>query len=500
MRAVLFPLALSLALLTGCPAAKLSREAAQLAEAGKPYPAAMHYLDALDKNPKLGRAQKGLDATKGAAYDARLAAAREAESGERFPDALTAYRELHTLLERLDEHGGLGKPAIDVNERISAMENAAAEVEYTRGERMLGNKAYAKAVDAYKKALTFKPGYRDAAAKIGAAFFAWGESEEAQGHWRDAAGRFVDAAAAGHAGANARAGSLYAALGRHHTDAGTCRQAVRDYRAARDQLGLAGVKDALAAAEACARTPVAVLPFANPTKGAPGGVAVPDALAAAITAELRTGASAFVDTLDRAAVDRLIAANKGSAASVTRSGRLAGARWLVVGELTQAAVRTPAPVDSPHTVNGTVRARCEVERDGTRVTEDCAKDIVVRYVEHELRVDVRLAGQLRVTDAATGAQSAMWPFDVTQSDTVRFADGFIGMDGAAIRVVRWNPGPGDVTVPDEVHSLAEARRELAYPSDLAKKAIAGIAQEGAKVAAGIADAEPPLRDPATLPR
>jgi tetratricopeptide (TPR) repeat protein len=496
MRALL-PSLVALLLLTGCPAVRLAREGAELAEEGRPYPAAVHYLDALDQNPRLGRAERGLAEVKQAAYEARLAAAREAEAAERYPDALAAYRDLAELLRRLEAHGGLGAPAIDVAERIDAMENAAADAQYRHAELLFGNRAYEKAIAAYRAALSFKPGYRDAERRIGEAWLAWGEADEATGAWRSAAGRFAEAARAGNASGAPRAGSLYAALGSAHLAAGTCRQAVRDLRSARDHLGATPVAQPLAAAEACARTPVAVLPFANPTRAAPGGVGVPDALAEALGASVDAAASSFVDVLTGASLERVLADARTTAARAVAAGRLPGAHWMVVGELSAAAVDAPRETVTERTVSGWILQPCA--EDASRA---CRKDVTVRYLEHDTRVSVRIAGQLRVVDARSGALSATWPFDMTRADQARFADAFRGPDGREVRVVRGDPDVtrGEVAVPPELVELRDARRALTPPADLARGVIADLAGEARSVVVGVVDAEPPLRDPVELSR
>jgi hypothetical protein len=224
---------------------------------------------------------------------------------------------------------------------------------------------------------------------------------------------------------------------------------------------------------------------------------VPDVLADALRAAVAGGASEFVDALDRAALDKLLASARTTAAKASAAGMLAGAHWLVVGELGKAAVNAPREVVTERTVAGWVNQPCESD-----AAQTCRKDVTVRYFEHEARVEVRVAGQLRVVDARSGAQSASWPFDVTKSDVTRHADGFVGPDGRAVRVVRADPdvARGEVAVAVDVVELRDARRALVAPAELARVAVEEVARQGAGVVVAVVDAEPPLQDPVVLRR
>ncbi len=493
MRGLLLAVLLGLA---ACAPARLTREAGELVEAGRPFPAAMHYLDALDINPKHKKAREGLGEVAKAAYEARLAAAKKAEDEEKWTDALGAYKEVRRLLERLEQHGGVRFDTIDVAERIDAMENAAAEAAYHLGMEHYAAKRFESAIAQFKKAQGYKAGFRDSEKRIADVWFAWGDSDQAAGAWRDAAGRFIEAQRAGNTKGAARAGAIYLALGKAFLATNECRQSVRDLRAARDLVGTAVVKSDLEKAEACAATPVAIVPFDDASRAR---VSLAGALTDALGAAVRKDATDFVKLLEREAVYELLAEQKLTATKASKSGKLPGANWLVVGRIDDSRVQDARVGSSPRSVLGRLESVCErTTPEGQIVQDPCVIDVPLRYVEYAGTSGARMRGAIRVLDARTGVQSAIYPFDVTQSDNVLFVDGFVGPDGRPVGVRPFDRGGPEVGIPGELYQLLGERRELVSEAELARRVVSTIAAEAAKATLNVVDYEAKATDPVKL--
>lgn len=498
-------LLLPLLALGGCAANRLYRDGEELARAGASYEAAVRYLDALDRAPNYAMAQEGLASVRRDAYTEKLAEARLAEARREWDAALGAYGALDALLVRVAAYGELGFATIDVKERIAATQNRAADDHYAAAEALAAANDHAGAIAAWRSAQALVPGYRDTEARVGGAYFAWAAADEAAGRWREATAHYVDAAASGHAEGPPRAAAIYAALGNAFVWSGSCRQAVRDLRAARELVApvptlAAAVQEDLDAAESCAVSTVVLLPFENPTRAAPGGIALDEAAADGLAASLRAGASGFVKLLERSAVEQIKEEQDLSAQRTGVAGKLTRAHWLVVGKLTQVRVVAPTITEKSATVVGRTASTCpETRSDGTTTTVACLKDVPVRYVEHTGHGEVRLGGTVRVVDSRTGVQTALVPFNVREAADVRWADGFVGPDGRPVTLVPDGAPPTvAVQVPPALIALEKAGRVLPDEGELVQAALAGVYAGTTKQVLAVIDADPPASDPATL--
>lgn len=504
MRSIRLLLALSLlSLPLGCAASKAYREGTTLADAGQSYQAAIRYLDSLDHSPGYAMARDGLAGVKREAYGEKLAEARLAEARKDWGAALAAYGEIGALLSRIAEHGAIGFSTIDVAERIAATENKGADDHYTLGEQAHTAGDWAGAIAAWKAAQALVPTYRDTATRIGAAYFAWGADDETKGRWREATGHYIEAGASGHTAGPARAAAIFVALGNAFVWSGNCRQALRDLRAARDLVGAALVKDDLETAESCAINTVVVLPFENPTRNAPGGMALDEVAADGLAIRLRTAATPFVTLLERGAVDHIRDEQRFSEARTGVAGGLARAHWLVIGKLTQVKVVPGAISREPATAVGRTASTCpEARADGTSAIVPCVKDVPIRYVEHTGHAEVRLAGSVRVINSRSGAQAALVPFNVRQAADVHYADGFLGPDGRKVSLTTAPIPAGatlsDVQVPAALLALQSASRDFPDEGDLLHAALDIVYTEVTPSVLGIIDADPPVTDPARL--
>jgi tetratricopeptide (TPR) repeat protein len=209
-------------------------------ESGKEYKAAQKYIAALEINENHRKAALALAAVAEDAYKEKLALAETAEHAGDFARALTEYRELQGYIKDLEAFDVLGFSPINTRSKIEEMANAAAEDRYKKAEAHFANRAWEDAITEYKAAQGFKDGYKDTAQKIASASYSWAEDDLKTNRFRAAAEHFREAAESGGAGykdATYRAGTIYAALGRHFISADRCRQSVRDLRQAQSLLG-----------------------------------------------------------------------------------------------------------------------------------------------------------------------------------------------------------------------------------------------------------------------
>ncbi|MFZ5477059.1 MAG: CsgG/HfaB family protein [Myxococcota bacterium] len=493
---------LALLVLSGCPAAKYYKEGKYFDEDGQEYLAAERYLSALGENEKHKKAREALVAVAKAAYEEKLGLAQRAEEGQNFPKALTEYREIDVLLDDLREYDALTFDVIHVEAKIEEMENSSAEQQYQKAEKQLAERAFENAIHFYKAAQEFKRGYKDTKEKIALAYYAWAEDDLKGNRYRVAAEHFAaatDAAGKGYKDASTRAGVLYASLGKYFLGADRCRQSVKDLRRAGEFLGADKVQADLAAAEECAVTPVAILPFENPTGTNLAGMALGDTLADQIGGKVRAGASEFVRLMERASLDAVLA-EQGISASGLASGatsKLRGVRYLVMGKLTQVKLDKPGLASTPKATAATQPYDCEkTTSDGKTVKTVCETPVTVKYVERSGRIAVRVAGTARIVDVKTGEQLVTLPLEAAFEDAVHYADSFT-LNGNQVTPVR-KGHRGDVRVEDDLLDLAKAKRDLKSEDQLAAAVLDKLALESAQAVLAAVDVEKEAVDPAKL--
>lgn len=490
---------LPLLFLLACSAQHALREGADLAAQGHPYAAAQRYLEVLDQRPGMAMAQQGLAVVAEDAYRERLNEARAHEARGEWDEAVAVYAELDTLLKRLRERDAVDFPTVDVSSRVATTENRAADEAYTRALNAEAEGRWRDAVAAWTSATEYVPGFRDAESRRHAAEFHWGEAEQKAGAWRDAADHFATAGAGTWGDGNRRAASIYAALGNAGVWAGTCRQATRDLRAARDLIGAALVAEDLADAERCAVTTAVVLPFENPSGQAPAGLVLSEAAADGLAVALGKAGTEFLQLLERDAADAVKAEQAITAAKGGTTNGLTRAHYLVVGKLTQVKVVSSGPSTSSTPLIGQIPGFCKSTRaDGSIAVDPCMRDVELRYLEHQGRREVRLAGTVRVIRSQTGEQVALAPFDVRKLVEVRWADGFTAGGKPARVVPEDTVGGQDPRVSAEILALSKADRTLPEEDDLVRAAIDAVAETTAREALKILDFEPTIRDPKSL--
>jgi hypothetical protein len=494
MRIVLF------LLLAGCAAQHAVREAADLAGQGHPYAAAERYLDALDRRPSFAMAQEGLVSVAEGAYQERLNEARAAEARGDWDHAVAVYGELAALLDRLRARNAIDFPTVDVAARVANTENRAADEEYAKALAAESAGTWDAAVLAWRAAATYVPGFRDTDLRTRNALFHWAEAQEKAGAWRAAADHFAEAGAGTWGDGNRRAASILAALGNASVWAGTCRQAVRDLRAAGALIGVEAIAGDLADAERCAVTTAVILPFENPSGASPGGLVLSEAAAEGLSVALAKSASPFVHLLERGVTEQIKAEQAITTAKTGAPSSLTRAHYLVVGKFSQVKVASGAPTATPVTILGKAPNMCKrTGADGVTFTEPCMQDAEVRYLDHVGKREVRLAGTVRVVMSQSGEQVAVVPFDVRRSAEVHWADGFTNASGKPVRLVEEGTVDGpDVRVPASVLALKNAGRTLPEEDDMVRDAMAEVANAAAKAALAVLDADPAVTDPKTL--
>ena len=495
--------ALALALLPGCPATKLYKEGLDLEEAGKEFKAADRYLDALDTNENHKKAMEALRAVAEEAYREELAVAEGFEKDAKYPAALDAYRLLDTYLDRVRGVDALDFSAINTNEKIGEMQDASAFARYKNGEERLAARDWEGAVEEYEAAQSFRPRFKDTAEKVAIAQYGWAESELSSNKYRSAAKHFslaVDSGGPGFKDAAKRSGALYLALGRHFIKADRCRSAVRDLRHARD-LGAEGdVLTDLQTAEACAVTPVAFLPFENPTGVGLAGMALGDTLADQAAANVKAKASEFVRIMERSALDAILAEQGISSSGLAGGGKsnVKGVRYLVLGKLTQVRLVTNKPKATKVTFETRQAYDCQkTSSDGKAYAGTCYQDVKLSYSDHKADISLDIVGSLRVVDVLTGEQLAAPSVQSTAKDAIHYADNFEDAAGNGVAIAK-RGRTGGIEVDGSYIELSEARTSLKDEGELANQVVADIAKQAAEATLKVVDVERKAVDPTSL--
>ena len=491
--------------LMGATAARMYKDGQGLEEAGKYYLAALKYLDALDKNSNHKKANAALLAVAETAYEQKLGLAKKYETERRFPDALKEYSELKSFLRRMDQVGVVDFSVVDAAAKIDEMENASAEQEYQEAESALAEGQWDQAIDYYKSAQFYKTSYKDTDEKIALAVYSRAENELEAHAYRAAAKSFLlsqETVGGAYKDATERSTQIYAALGSYFLDQGYCRQAVRDFGRARKLGGASLVGDDLSRAEECAVVPVAIMPLENPTGRNLAGMALGDAIADAISADVRKGGSDFVHIIERGALDTIFAEQGLSASGVTTGNvtRLSGVRFISLGKLTQVNVEAPDVTNVKRSSVGSQPYECQKQKsDGTNYTATCWRDVPLDYIEHTASINVRVAGSLTVVDVQSGVQVASKTFESEASDSTTWADSFTYANTTNPATVVERQRSGGIQIQERgIEEMMNAPRTIRSESDLVPGIIKEISFSAADAILDVVDADPDVRDPSSL--
>lgn len=272
-----------------------------------------------------------------------------------------------------------------------------------------------------------------------------------------------------------------------------------DLRRAKKYVQDGAVDESLAQAEECAVTPVAVLPFENPTGTNVAGMALSDTISDATASVIRQDASEFVRMVERSALEAILSEQGLSAAGLAtgKTSKVRGVRYLVLGKLTQVRFDNPGFRSESKRAAGSNPYRCQkTGYDGKPYETWCWNQVAVEYQEHTGRVSLRVVGSVRVVDVATGEQLVTKAIEAVSEDAAHFADSFtVGGMGVGVGDYENTRGVG---VPDEVYALSRGKSSLKDEGQIASDVVNVLSYDAARAVLEVVDFEREARDPADL--
>lgn len=502
--AALALLVLLVPFLTGMTAQRMWKDGTRLEEQGSYYAAALKYLDALDKNHRHKKAGQSIVAVAERAYQQKLEIAVTYEGDERFPDALEEYEALSRLLDRLEGVSAKNFATIDVRAKIGEMSDASAEQQYKGGKSAMERGDWSKSISYFKAAQSFRRGYKDTQELIATARYSWADEDLGKRRYRDAADRFVrsadDMGSAGFKDAAERAAGIYASMGRYFLDNMACRLAISDFNRASRLASHPRLAEWSEEAESCAVTPVAVLPFENPTGRSVAGMALGDILSDQVGGKVGDQASRFVRLIERGALDQILAEQGLSQAGITTGGssKIQGVRYLVIGKLTQVRFDNPGLRRESKSTVGTKPYSCTKTRsNGDSYQGTCHSEVRVDYVEIQGSIGIQIAGSVKVVDVLSGEQLVSQPIEAVANDAVHYIESPT-VGGNTVQLTMWQHNDGIGVRDRDLRQMAEARRDLADEGSLASSVVDYLSTQAAGAAVDVIDIDDNLADPDEL--
>lgn len=483
------------------------REGMGLLKSGKEFAAAMLFISALDDNPRHKGALKELTEVAKTAYEEQLEVAEREEKRGRHEQTVEEYKRLLAFVDSAREIGVINFDTIDVYSKLNESMQATAAEAYSSATTSRQGGDWAAAIDGYRKALSYVANYEDAEKAIGESYYEWATNALERRAYRDSVKLYAQAWKSGHAGdAQQRAASIQSAIAGHLVDGGHCRLAVKEYRLAQQIFGHPEIAEGLAAARACAVTPIAMPSVENPTGVNPAGMAVSDLLADGIMASVRRNASEFLQVVERGSLDAILREQglSGISSTSTPSG-VSGVRYLVLGKVTQISSDVGQPVVRSAAEQAEVRFTCtETGYDGRPYETTCSRQVTVNFEEHSQKASVKMAMSLRVVDVASGTQIATESFTATAEDTIRYGSGFRLIDGTPVAVAdttsngvfQFTDGQGVIST--NLSALKNGRTTLATEDQLAQTVMEDIVGRAATSILGATDTAGKAPDPASL--
>ena len=491
-------------LLMGATAQRMWKDGTRLEEQGSYYPAALKYLDALDKNPRHRKAGASIVAVAEQAYEEKLEIAAAYEADGRFPDALEEYEELFEFLRRLKGVNAGSFATVDVGKKIGEMADASAEQQYQGGAQALAAGRWKRSISHFRAAQSFRRGYRDTDELIATAEYGWAEQDLEARNYRSSAAHFVAAdeglGGAGFRDAAVRAAGLYAALGRHFLEQGACRQAVSDLQSASKLAAADRVAGLLEQAEDCAVTPVAISAFENSTGRNVAGMALGELLSDQTAGKVDERASRYVRLLERRALDRILAEQGLSQAGIATgsSSQVRGVRYLVFGKLTQVRVDSAPPRRSARSTTGSRPYSCtKTNSRGDAYSGVCHSEVTVEYIEVEQSLAIQISGSVTVVDVKTGEQLTSRPIEASAQDSVHFVES-PSVDGRGVELTMWQHNDGIGVRERDIRRLVEARRLVVDEGVMAAQVVDSLSSQASEAVIQVVDVAHSVRDPAEL--
>ncbi len=484
---------LFLGLVFGCgPAYQAVKHGDELLEMKNYYAASQQYLYALRLEADHKDAKLKLCQTARQAYDQKYEIAAGYEKTSDFESALPQYQELQSFIDGLSRHNCLNFAAINAGQKASEMKTAASDKYYKDAEQYFTGANYSNAITLYKNALKHNDPYKDCTEKIAESYYRLAAAAQTQKSWRDAAENYnhSNETMSGYKDAADKATSLYYSLGLSFLKKNLCRNAYNDLSAAsRINASFKDISAKMNEAEACSVSKIAFVRFDNPTHRNVSGMSVGDFILDDIKSKLQGQASQFIRTIDRDELAAVMGEQKLGMSGITDDyatfKQLKGVHYLIFGKLTQVHVDQPKENVQYLKTGGQESYSCTRQGRKGPYEGTCWRDVTISYAQHTAKLNVALAGSIKVVSVSSGEQIVMHNISSKRSDSVTYAD------------ITSEYG-SNTAIPDNLLKLMRARRELADQDGLIKDMIAEIDKEMVRKILSKIDTVKDVSDPVEL--
>jgi len=474
------------------PATQAVKRGDELFELKNYYGASQQYLYALRLEADHQDAKKKLCQTAKQAYDQKYEMAAGYEKASDYESALPQYTDLQSFIDSLNRYTCLNFAAVNAKQKAAEMKSGASEKYYKDGEQYFKDANYNNAITLYKKALQHNNPYKDSAEKIAESYYRLATAAQSQKSWRAAADNYLQAneTMSGYKDAADKATGLYYSLGISFLKKNLCRNAYNDFSAAsKINAGFKDIPAKMNEAEACSVSKIAFVRFDNPTHRDISGMAIGDFIFDDIKSKLQSKASQFIRTIERDDLAAIIGEQKLGMTGITDDyatfKQLKGVHYLIFGKLTQVLVeQLPEKVEYRKT-NGQEPYPCTKQGRKGPYEGTCYRDITINFTQHLAKLNIALAGSIKVVSVATGEQAIIQNISLKRSDSVTYAD------------ITSDISP-DTSKPDFLWGLMKARRELVEKDGLIKEMISEIDNEMVQKILSKIDIAKDASDPAEL--
>jgi tetratricopeptide (TPR) repeat protein len=425
-----------------------------------------------------------LEATAADAYEAELDRARMLEADGLPEDALTAYDGLLSLGARVREAGGPVLPPAVRPEREAIARTVATRLA-ARAAVAFEARRYQAALDGWREAEALDPDATDAEQRIPQALTRLGDGAREEHRYREAIALYDEAVEVG-GGEEPRvwAAAIHAALGRHALKEGACRQAVEAFRQASALPFDVRLAEDFEQARACATREVVVHPFEDLVEGGIDDDNLGVLLVDQLSHHLRTHGSRYVVLLDPESP-----AARGPAPE-------AGHRYHIRGHLTRVQVAEGEATRAERSAPGVIQVVCPGGSEPT-----CEEEVQVAYTLTTERLEVDIAGAIKVVEESTGEQVATRPLDIqVKKQRYRASDAKVtDVRGFVVKApVGVEASETRVGVQGEAVSHFAPSPPLPEADRVVDEAMVRLAATAADAVLAAVDAPPPVPDPEHL--
>jgi tetratricopeptide (TPR) repeat protein len=455
------------------------------------YGAALEFINALNLEADNKDAKMKLCQISKPAYEQKLDMAISYEKTSDFESALPQYQELSFFIDKLNSYNCLSFPSVNAKQKIIEMKSGASEKYYREAERFFNNDDYSSALSNYQDALKHNNPYKDCNDKIAESYYRIAAKAEKQKNYREAASNYLKGnnTVSGYKDSADKATNLYYALGDYFLKKGFCRNAYNDFdEANKINPGFGDVASKINDSEVCAVSKIAFMRFDNTTNRDIAGMSIGDFIFDEIKTKLPNKASKFIRPIERdelfAIMDEQRLGARGITDDYSTFKQLKGVHYLIFGKLTQVNIVRLNPKEENMKTTGSQSYSCIKQgRKGT-YEGTCSRDVAVYFTKTSSKIDIALAGSIKVVSVATGEQLIFHTISSKRSDSIAYAD--ITTDTSSI------------SIPSSLEELAKARRELKDEDGLAKDMITEIADEMVKKILEKIDREKVVSDPVDI--